>query len=121
VALLLKACPLLSGVSAYAADAGGSFTAAQDNLSGSHVTMVSMYAPVERQEQAPFLQQSLLYAMPIDTPLFPGGDWDCVKEGSDLVGGQPASLELARCLQVLASASEGVHAHSYQQSILSQN
>ncbi len=65
VALLFKACPLLSQVSAYAADPCGRFIAAQGNLSGSHVTMASVYAPVERQERAPFLQQSLLPAMPI--------------------------------------------------------
>ncbi len=62
VALLFKACPLLSGVSAYAADPGGSFTAAQGNLSGSHVTMVSMYAPVERQEHFLAAKPPLCYA-----------------------------------------------------------
>ena len=49
VALLFKACPLLSDVSAYAADPCGRFIAAQGTLSGSHVTMASVYAPVERQ------------------------------------------------------------------------
>ncbi len=74
---LFKACPLLSGISAYAADSCGRFIAAQGNLSGSHVTM---YAPVERQERAPFFQQSLLPAIPVGTPLLLEGDWNCVAE-----------------------------------------
>ncbi len=45
VALLFKACPLLSEVSAYAADPCGRFIAAQGTLSGSHDTMASEYAP----------------------------------------------------------------------------
>ncbi len=47
VALLFKACPLLSRVSAYAADPCGRFVAAQGSLSGGLVTMASVYAPVE--------------------------------------------------------------------------
>jgi hypothetical protein len=39
--VLFKACPLLSGVSAYAADPGDRFVAAQDSLSGS---MASVYS-----------------------------------------------------------------------------
>ncbi len=93
VALLFKACPLLSEVSAYAADPCGRFIAAQGTLSGSHVTMASVYAPVERQEPAPFFQQSLLPAMPIGTPLLLGGDWNCVAEDLDLVGGQPGTRQ----------------------------
>jgi len=93
VALLFKACPLLSDVSAYAADPCGRFIAAQGTLSGSHVTMASVYAPVERQERAPFLQQSLLPAMSIGTPLLLGGDWNCVAQDLDLVGGQPGTRQ----------------------------
>jgi len=44
VALLFKACSLLSEVSAYAADPCGRFIAAQGPLSGSHVTMASVYS-----------------------------------------------------------------------------
>ena len=79
-ALLFKACPLLSGVSAYAADPCGRFVAAQGGLSGGHVTTASVYAPIERQERAPFFQQNLLPTMPIDTPLLLGVDWNCVAE-----------------------------------------
>ena len=93
VALLFKACPLLSGVSAYAADPCGRFVAAQGSLSGGHVTMASVYAPVERQERAPFFQQCLLPAMPVGTPLLLGGDWNCVAEDLDLVGGQPGTRQ----------------------------
>jgi len=59
VALLFKACPLLSGVSAYAADPCGRYVAAQGSLSGGHVTMASVYAPVERQERVPELTDGL--------------------------------------------------------------
>ena len=45
------------------------FDAAQRNLSSSHVTMASAYAPVGRQDRAPCFQQRLLPAMPIGTPL----------------------------------------------------
>ena len=93
MALLFKACPLLSDVSAYAADPCGRFIAAQGTLSGSHVTMASVYAPVERQERAPFLQQSLLPAMSIGTPLLLGGDWNWVAQDMDLVGGQPGTRQ----------------------------
>ncbi len=93
VALLFKACPLLSGVSAYSADPCGRFVAAQGNLSGSNVTMASVYAPVERQERAPFFQQRLLPAMPSGTPLLLGGDWNCVAEDLDLIGGQPGTRQ----------------------------
>ncbi|KAA6416665.1 MAG: hypothetical protein FRX49_13364 [Trebouxia sp. A1-2] len=93
VALLFKACPLLSGVSACAVDPCGRFIAAQGSLSGSHVTMASVYAPVERQERAPFFQQCLLPAMPVGTPLLLGGDWNCVADNLDLVGGQPGTRQ----------------------------
>jgi len=93
VALLFKACPLLSGVSAYAADPCGRYVAAQGSLSGGHVTMASVYAPVERQERVPFFQQSLLPAMPAGTPLLLGADWNCVAEDLDLVGGQPGTRQ----------------------------
>ena len=93
VALLFKACPLLSGVSAYSADPCGRFVAAQGNLSGNSVTMASVYAPVERQERAPFFQQRLLPAMSSGTPLLLGGDWNCVAEDLDLIGGQPGTRQ----------------------------
>ena len=48
-------------------------------------------APVERR--APFFQQSLLPAMPIGTALLLGGDWNCVAEDLDLVGGQPGTRQ----------------------------
>ncbi len=90
---LFKTCPLLSEVSAYAADPCGRFIAAQGTLSGSHVTMASVHAPVERQERAPFFQQSLLPAMPIGTHLPLGGDWNCAAEDLDLFGGQPGTRQ----------------------------
>ncbi len=101
VALLFKACLLLSEVLAYAADPCGRCIAAQGTLSGSHVTMASVYAPVERQERAPFFQQSLLPAMPIGTPLLLRGDWNCEAsqarrgeaEDLDLVEGQPGTRQ----------------------------
>ncbi len=55
--------------------------------------MASVYAPVERQERAPFFQQSLLPAMPMGTPLLLGGDWNCVAQDLDLVGGQPGTRQ----------------------------
>jgi len=100
VALLFKACPLLSGISAYAADPCGRFIAAQSNLSGSHVTMVSVYAPVERQERAPFFPQSLLPAMPIGTPLLRGYDWNCVAEELELAWGQSGFLPFQQALSL---------------------
>jgi len=67
--------------------------AAQGSDSGGHVTMASVYAPVERQERVPFFQQSLLPAMPAGTPLLLGGDWNCVAEDLDLIGGQPGTRQ----------------------------
>ncbi len=65
MALFFKACPpLLSGVSAYVADRCGRFVAAQGSLSG-HVTISPVFAFVDRQERAPFIQQSLLPAMQV--------------------------------------------------------
>ncbi len=55
--------------------------------------MASVYAPVGRQERVPFFQQSLLPAMPIGTPLLLGGEWNCVAEDLDLVGGQPGTRQ----------------------------
>jgi len=55
--------------------------------------MVSVYRFVERQERAPFFQQSLLPAMPIGTPLLRGDDWNCVAEALDLVGGQSGTRQ----------------------------
>ncbi|KAA6412934.1 MAG: hypothetical protein FRX49_13766 [Trebouxia sp. A1-2] len=55
--------------------------------------MASVYAPVERQERAPFFQQCLLPAMPVGTPLLLGGDWNCVADNLDLVGGQPGTRQ----------------------------
>ena len=63
------------------------------HLEWQHVTIASVYAPVERQERAPLFQQSLLRAMPIGTPLLLGGDWNCVAEDLDLVGGQPGTRQ----------------------------
>ena len=69
VALLFKASPLLSSVTPAAADPNGRFVAAQGNLCGCQITMASVYAPVERQQRAPFFQHSLMPALPASTPL----------------------------------------------------
>jgi len=73
VALLFKHCPLLSGVSSAASDPHGRFVAAQGTLSGCCITLASVYAPVERQERAPFFLHSLLPALLAGTPLVVGG------------------------------------------------
>ena len=93
VALLFKDTPLLSSVTAAAADANGRFIAAEGNLSGSQTMFVSVYAPVERQERAPFFRQQLQPALPPATPLIVGGDWNCVAGDQDLVGGQPGTRQ----------------------------
>jgi len=97
VALLFKSCPLLSGVSACTAGPCGRYVPAQGNLSGSHSTTASVYAPVERQQRAPFLQQSLLPAMPIGTPFLLRSDWNCVAEDLDLVGGPARTASSQAC------------------------
>ena len=51
----------------------GRFVAAQGNLCGCQITLASVYAPVERQERAPFFQHSLMPALPAGTPLALGG------------------------------------------------
>ncbi len=43
--------------------------------------------------RVPFSQQSLLPAMPAGTPLLLGGDWNCVAEDLDLIGGQPGTRQ----------------------------
>ena len=40
-----------------------------------------------------FLPSFLLPAMPVGTPLLLGGDWNCVAEDLDLVGGQPGTRQ----------------------------
>ena len=63
VALLFKPSPLLSGATSAAVDPNGRFVAVKCDLSGSQITVASVYAPVERQERAPFFQGSLLPAL----------------------------------------------------------
>ena len=74
VALLFKASPLLSNISLASIDPHGRFVAAQCTLCGGQVTLASVYAPVERQERAPFFLQCLVPALPARTPLVLGGD-----------------------------------------------
>ena len=93
MALLFKASPLLSNISLASIDPHGRFVAAQCNLCGGQVTLASVYAPVERQERAPFFLQCLVPALPARTPLVLGGDWNCVAGDQDLVGGQPGTRQ----------------------------
>ena len=93
VALLFKASPLLSNISLASIDPHGRFVAAQCNLCGGQVTLASVYAPIERQERAPFFLQCLVTALPARTPLVLGGDWNCVAGDQDLVGGQPGTRQ----------------------------
>ena len=93
VALLFKASPLLSSITPAAVDPDGRFVAAQGNLCGCQITLASVYAPVERQERAPFFQHSLMPALPAGTPLALGGGWNCVAGDQDLVGGQPGTRQ----------------------------
>ena len=93
VALLFKASPLLSNISLASIDPHGRFVAAQCNLCGGQVTLASVYAPVERQERAPFFLQCLVPALPARTPLVLGGDWNCVAGDQDLVGGQTGTRQ----------------------------
>ena len=76
--VLFKASPLLSSITPAAVDPNGRFVAAQGNLCGCQITLASVYAPVERQERAPFFQHSLMPALPAGTPLALEGDWNCV-------------------------------------------
>ena len=87
VALLFKPSPLLSGATSVAVDPNGRFVAVRCDLSGSQITIASVYAPVERQERTPFFHSSLLPALPAGTPLALGGDWNCVASDQDLIGG----------------------------------
>ena len=73
VALLFKPSPLLSGATSAATDPNGRFVAVRCDLSGSQITIASVYAPVERQERTPFFHSSLLPALPAGTPLAFGG------------------------------------------------
>ena len=93
MALLFKASPLLSNISLASIDPHGRFVAAQCNLCGGQVTLASVYAPVERQERAPFFLQCLVPALPARTPLVLGGDWNCVAGDQDLVGGQTGTRQ----------------------------
>ena len=74
VALLFKPNPLLSGPILAAIDPNGRFVAIKCDLSGSQITIASVYATAERQERTPFFQGSLLPALPAGTPLALGGD-----------------------------------------------
>ena len=61
VALLFKPSPLLSRATSAAVDPNGRFVAVKCDLSGSQITIASVYAPVERQERTPFFHSSLLF------------------------------------------------------------
>ena len=92
VALLLKPCPLLTGATSATVDPHGRFAAVQCDLSGSPITVASVYAPVERQERVPFFQGSLLPALPAGKPpCLGGGGWNCV--ANDIIGGQPGTRQ----------------------------
>ena len=93
MALLLKPSPLLSGATSATVNPNGRFVAVKCDLSASQITIASIYAPVERQERAPFFQGSMLPALPAGTPLALGGDWNCVASDQDLIGGQPGSRQ----------------------------
>ena len=93
VALLFKPSPLLSRATSAAVDPNGRFVAVKCDLSGSQITIASVYAPVERQERTPFFHSSLLPALPAGTPLALGGDWNCVASDQDLIGGQPGTRQ----------------------------
>ena len=93
MALLFKDSQLLSGRTQAASDPAGRFVAAQGSLCGSETTIVSVYAPVDRQERTPFFRQQLQPALPTGVPLVVGGDWNCVAGDQDLVGGQPGTRQ----------------------------
>ena len=85
VALLFKPSPLLSRATSAAVDPNGRFVAVKCDLSGSQITIASVYAPVERQERRPFFHSSLLPALPAGTPLALGGDWNCVASDQRMI------------------------------------
>ena len=93
MALLFKPSPLVTGATSTAVDPNGRFVAVRCDLSGSQITIASVYAPVERQERTPFFHSSLLPALPAGTPLALGGDWNCVASDQDLIGGQPGTRQ----------------------------
>ena len=93
VALLFKACSLLTAVTSVHSDPNGRFLIVQADLSSKQVSIASVYAPVERQERMPFFLHSLLPALPVSSPLLLGGDWNCVAQDLDLVGGQPGTRQ----------------------------
>ena len=96
VALLFKPSPLLSGATSAAVDPNGRFVAVRCDLSGSQITIASVYAPVERQERTPFFHSSLLPALPAGTPLALGGVtgtvWPVIKTS---LGASQAPVKLA--------------------------
>ena len=86
-------CLALSGATSAAVDPHSRFVAVQCDLSGSPITVASVYAPVERQERVPFFQGSLLPALPAGTPLALGGNWNCVANDRYIIGGQPGTRQ----------------------------
>ena len=93
VALLFKPCSLLASITLLSADPHGRFVVARGDLSSQQVTVASCYAPVDRQQRTPFFLHSLLPALPVGPPLVIGGDWNCVAEDLDLIGGQPGTRQ----------------------------
>ena len=55
----------------FAIDPNGRFVAIKCDLSGSQITIASVYAHAGRQERTPFFQGSLLPALPAGTRLEP--------------------------------------------------
>ena len=93
VALLFKTCTLLTAVTSVHSDPSGRFVVVQGDHSSQQVSVASVYAPVERQERTSFFVHSLLPALPVGSPLLLGGDWNCVAQDLDLVGGQPGTRQ----------------------------
>ena len=71
--MLFKAPPLLPGIRSAATGPNGRFVAVQGNLCGCQITLASVYAPVERQERAPFFQHRLMPVLPAGNTLALGG------------------------------------------------
>ena len=93
VALLFKTCTLLTAVTSVHSDPSGRFVVVQGDHSSQQISVASVYAPVERQDRTPFFVHSLLPALPVGSPLLLGGDWNCVAQDLDLVGGQPGTRQ----------------------------
>lgn len=92
VAVLVRDGARVADVQLRHQDPNGRLLAIDFTHDGHPFTVVSVYAPVAPASREGFFTASLLPALPSDRQLLVGGDFNCVADASDVVGGDAARV-----------------------------